>query len=358
MTKFLIHGGYFSRNYGDYVLIDKTIKKIKSVTPHAEVGLAMAPASVREEFKNTIDNITIKNILSVDKVLFTGGGYLGERDFRIFKWSILCVYRQILLPIICIIFNKPYAYFGVEVGPLRYKFLSWLVGRVLDRAKFVLVRNEFSRDFCLSIMKNKSLVSLATDFAQNKKFLSSYDSSGFILNEGEKYIGIHVTKYLSKYNDFCDDISRTIKSFENKDYKIVFFTDSPSHNNLINDELFIFKDVFDKEKHIFIPYKGPELTTCLLGSLSAVITSKLHVGIVGLTMGCVPLSLPSHNKTIHYYNQVGYPELCLYKSSSDTLSQSLKRFIDLVDSKSISLPSKSIEAEKLINLKIKEFVTN
>jgi polysaccharide pyruvyl transferase WcaK-like protein len=320
MNKYLVHGGYYSKNFGDYLLIKKTIDEIKVIDPNCEVGLAMAPSNVSAEFKN-ISSITIKDLLAVKKVVFTGGGYLGERDYKILKWSILCLYRQILLPFLCILFNKEYAYFGVEVGPLRFRFLRYLTGKALSKAKYVYVRNNESFQLCMKIMDRVEHLELVTDFAQNKKYLQKFSEQvgvhcdGSII-AGKKIIGIHVTKYSSNYDLLIPYLNKLLTKLAAEGYKFVFFTDSPAHDNFIEDPSFIFSDFYDHELMSFIKYQGPENTALLLSKFNAVITSKLHVGIVSVTMGSVPLSLPSHNKTVRYYKQIRHPELCLYQFKS------------------------------------------
>ncbi len=362
MAKFLVHGGYYSRNYGDFILIDKTIKAIRLASPDACIGLAMAPKIVRDEFDD-LDDITFLSILKVDKVIFTGGGYLGERDYKVFLWSLLCLYRQIFLPLICIFLGKPYSYFGIEVGPLRYKFLRKIVGFILDRAEKVIVRNKFSLDFCSLIMKKKNKVILGTDFAQNKKFLERYKSDvsvGCDLKSTtmKKKIGIHVTSYLPIYKTVNDSLCDYFAGLASIGYDLIFFTDSPAHDNLVNDNSFLFKDLYNHSTSEFIPYQGPQNTTCLLMELDGIVTSKLHVGIIGLTFGAVPLSLPSHNKTPRYYDQVNLPELCLYKKDIKSQRYAIDRFdYHLKLGKKINLPCVNIAREKQLHDLLIDFVT-
>ncbi|MDX7949436.1 polysaccharide pyruvyl transferase family protein [Aeromonas caviae] len=358
MTKFLVHGGYFSRNYGDYILIEKIVNRIKEANPLSDVGLAMAPKHVKEEFGDIVSDLSIKNISVVDKVVFTGGGYLGQRDYSVLKWSVLCVYRQILLPLLCIFLKKPYAYFGVEVGPIKYSFLKKMIGFVLDRSEFVITRNEFSFNFSKSIMSEHSKIYLATDYAQNKNYLSRYCNNEVFDFKHKKTIGIHVTKYSEKYKVFFNEITYKVTELERKGYEILFFSDSPSHDYLIQNDGFMFKSIFDPNRHKFISYAGPESTTNILSMLSGVITSKLHVGIIGATFGCVPLSLPSHNKTIHYYNQIKFKKLCLYDAENINIDESLDIFTNLVCDGGIDIPEENIRLEAFINDMLDKFVSS
>jgi polysaccharide pyruvyl transferase WcaK-like protein len=42
-----------------------------------------------------------------------------------------------------------------------------------------------------------------------------------------------------------------------------------------------------------------------------IVTSKLHVGIVGIATGCKVISIPTHSKTIRLYKQLGLENFCI-----------------------------------------------
>jgi polysaccharide pyruvyl transferase WcaK-like protein len=50
--------------------------------------------------------------------------------------------------------------------------------------------------------------------------------------------------------------------------------------------------------------EAPWKTTAVLGEMDAVLTTKLHVGIVAWALGVMPCSLSKHGKTVRFYQQI------------------------------------------------------
>src|SRR6202007_2101045 len=68
----------------------------------------------------------------------------------------------------------------------------------------------------------------------------------------------------------------------------------------------------------------------LIGGVDGIVTTKLHVGIVGCAMEKPVISMPGHSKTPRFYKQVGLSEQCISQSGDwrPELTQKLEDWAD------------------------------
>src|SRR5699024_10102591 len=106
------------------------------------------------------------------------------------------------------------------------------------------------------------------------------------------------------------------------------------------------KDKDDKLKNILnekgislsiIPYQNPDKLINNLQEMDKIITSKLHVGIVGYALGKRTLSIPFHPKTIRFYEQIKREEFCIPVQNINTqlLCDKFEQLNSLVTSKNL-----------------------
>src|SRR5690606_18712814 len=74
----------------------------------------------------------------------------------------------------------------------------------------------------------------------------------------------------------------------------------------------------------------PRTLIATLKCADLVITNKLHVGIVSVSLNGRVISIPTHHKTVRFYDQLGLGDCCI--ATSNLSAQTLARSFDLLNS--------------------------
>lgn len=312
-----VHGSYYNKNFGDYLLINRVLKELKNTN---EVVLPFSKEKVRIEFGTSTRKVKLSDFFNAKLCIFGGGGYLGEPPKSINKWSINFLWRHFLPFLLMKMFGIEVKIIGAGFGPISKFWLRPFVSYMLKNSSIVCLRDSESIQYAKDV-NPKITYTLVTDLAQDKDFLNS-----LCLSENcnfEKYIAVHAGLQLN--DEYADNIISKLVELHELGYKIKYFADSPSHNNEVCAKGFLF-NVSDDLNINFIEYVSPEDTLKIIKESSGVITGKLHVGIVGSTYGLPVLSIPLHHKTIRYYRDVERVNVCCLKDAP------LEQFLDCLSS--------------------------
>ncbi|PIG94075.1 polysaccharide pyruvyl transferase family protein [Gloeocapsopsis sp. IPPAS B-1203] len=321
-----IHGSYYNNNFGDLLLIKLVENWVKSKV-NSTIVYPMVDKQEQKEFKEHFPNsfIGIKQRETWQALVCTGGGYLGEPNWSHGKklggkWNKQFFRRHVLPAEICIWSNTPYAIVGVEAGPLSNIFVRHEVKRILSHASVLSVRNIESKKFIQDTLGIDSEVIVAPDAALT---ISKEDIPTTALNyvdsllapyQGMISLGIH---YPSRF--LCDTpqaellrqgLFSTLAS--TPDVLPVVFSDCGS-NNVPSDTEKLAKIIHNStgKECLSLPFKGIWETAALISKLSAILTTKLHVGIVAYALGVHCESFATHQKTPRFYKQIGRASQCI-----------------------------------------------
>lgn len=258
----------------------------------------------------------IRGILKSDKIVFIGGGYLGERPNRKLSWNLRLVYKHLSIGLIAKFLNKPYIFIGVGAGPLSYGFTRKLVTYLCNNSEKVIVRDVESKDYLLEYGVNRNKIKTTVDsilLLQKKDVNKEWDQKykkvfDIDQNVNKTHIGVHLQASSSKDEKIKTIISDLKKYCEGlTEFQIVVFNDTykkSPNDNLLN----MLYQEFEKNKVTNVEYKHPEQLIALINNLDILITTKLHSGIVANCLGKYTLSISVHNKTERLYKQLNIIE--------------------------------------------------
>lgn len=284
---FFIHGSYYKKNFGDYLLIKRLANEIDS----QYVRLPFSSRDVLEEFGGEFDKLKFSDFFNTKACVFGGGGYLGEPPKGIKRWSFGFLKRHFIPFVICKIFGIPIYIIGTGFGPISSPWLRPIVRYMLNKSQIVWLRDKESVDFAQEIAPNCS-IEMVTDLAQDKKFLLDESSNSNLVTSENKYISIHVGLVLSDEFRLATEIM--LERLAKEGYEFIFFSDSPGHNNnLISGEV-EFSDFRKNYSHLIkdICYEQACDVVKIINDSKGIITGKLHVGIVASTLSKPVLSFP------------------------------------------------------------------
>lgn len=307
-----IHGSFMTDNYGDFLLY----YVVRKIVDRYKDKYNIYSSDVHRSYDNYCDVERKSKIFAIknsDIVIFAGGGYFGEPDKRKILWNIRCIFKH-LLPAYLISKRKiPYAIIGVETGPLKFGISRILLKSICNNASLISIRNNESKRFLESIGVNKKImmnpdwiIGIERDILFDKK----YDLDTRV-KDGCRKILIHLT---TKPNEGKENVINDLIKFqqENRDVYYLLVCDQKRYTQEKRvQELY---DRFDKERTIINKYDGPWKLTKLIDYCDAVLTDKLHVGIVATKLNKEVVSVANHSKSVKFYRLINREEWTNYMS--------------------------------------------
>ena len=309
MKNLYIHGHFINDNYGDFLLyyaIEKILEKYENkynwYSSNVDESYDKYCKVYRKEKKEAIN--------TCDLAIFTGGGYFAKPIVHTYKWDIKCLIRHIL-PAYRIYKRKmPYIIVGVEVGPMSLFLNKYLLKKIFNGAKKVSVRNEESKKFLKKIkVKNKIEVNPDWIMSMDEKDFQNSDIDDFIYKKNKKNIFVHISSSINetgvKY--VINDLIKYQSEHENIRY--IFGCDQDK--TIQKERVKLIYDKFNNNDNKLLNYKNPWYLTEVLKNVDAVITNKLHVGIVSTIFKKEVICVAKDSKTIRFYNQIGRSEYAI-----------------------------------------------
>lgn len=310
-----VHGSYFGNNFGDVLLVSLFAERITAMG--YTVTLPYADTSYRDLTGfNTGKQVAQQAVAGV----FCGGGYFGEPSNRRLVWSFRNYTRHVRPYLFFVRKGLPYGVFGVGYGPITYEPFHSLSKKIFNNAKCIFVRDMESADIAqrYGVSREIGVLSDAVISLKESDIPTQFrERSDEFYREakGSYTIGVHLTNKYKNEEDFANVVSGIKKSvIKEKDCKVVFIIDGKSRTNRkLKQEIDaeILKSELSIKGSIIWSYENHWDLVSLISGLDMVVTSKLHVGIVGASLGVNVISIPYHSKTKRFYAQIGYPDRCL-----------------------------------------------
>lgn len=317
-----VHGSYFANNFGDTLLIKLLCDRVASIVGPQNVYLAVdGLAEEQQAIGYPVLPKEKKHLAS--HLLFAGGGYFGEPHGHFLermKWSLrnqkrhLSWWRDFR--------NARCSILGVGYGPITDPLFRWRVKKLVKVADPVLLRDQESLSY-LRCDKAKVCV----DYALSIK--------GRVEPKDKRTIGLHL--YGIDDDRRLEIINAVTTRYPNED--IILLDDSGVSTS---SEQLMTRVV--KLRHgNSVTTKSYEDVTALLeliDNCKLLITTKLHVGIVGIASGAKVISLPIHQKTIRLYRQLDLEAFCVPQTQYSV--QRLEKMFPLLDN---FVPNRQVIAE-------------
>lgn len=309
MAKIMLHGATMGTNFGDFLFAKLFYEKICEYNKDGETYFYESKYAMSDFFKSRLKYNTSyskKKLLEADALIYISGGYFGERRKGI-KESVLRFLRYMFVGCCFLIRNKPIAIIGVGAGPLSMAFLRFITKKIFNHASVITVRDEESKKYLEDYhIRNEILVTSDT-----VQVLSANDFNIFYDRwvEGEfkskKYIFLHVNPYKNGNELIIEKIVKPLNEFlkNHQEYGVIIGCDQ--YNQSVEELKKVKKHVMCDNTLLY--YYDEPLSLCsLLNQVDLIITTKLHVGIVGAICSKSVISISGHSeKILRYYQQIG-----------------------------------------------------
>ncbi len=354
MKKILLHGAFFSSNYGDVLFSDifKATLEQKSTVLLGNIGQYVKERNGIKKHKSEFFSL-----LESDAVVFAPGGYFGEPDEKglsLFRWRLRMIRKHAYLGVLAKLLRKPYCIIGIGVGPIHFKIGKRIVKSIFDGAKLVTVRDDESYNYLKEMNVKNPRISVSVDsiLCKGEEFssaVSCLEAIADIKDNDGRILLLHITSGGENGLEVCRAVREFISNREN--FKLIICTDFEMKRE--NKYIESVKGVFANMEYTFLDY-SPELLTSAINSADLVVTSKLHVGVVAASFSRSVLSFPVHSKTVRFYKQIGAPDRCI--PMKEITKEQVLMMLDRYERVPVSVTKDLINRSKLNYSILDEFV--
>lgn len=361
MKSVYIHGSYFGNNYGDVLLVDLFAQRVRGYG--YEPVFPFANNLYKEQTGVKVGRVQADNVAAG---IFCGGGYFGEPGSNKLKWSFRNYLRHNKAYKLMNSNKIDYGVFGAGFGPISFNPFKGSACNIMKGASDVVVRDDKSKQF-IELYTSRKDVDVAADVVISlklsdipQKYVDLVSAKYKSILSKPHVVGIHVTDMFdddSTFKHIKGAIARI--SNENPDIYFLFLSDGTSRLGKKLKQTVDAENIansLDDDKFSYYTYENHWEMTYLLSRLDLVITSKLHVGIVSTAMNVSVISIPYHQKTIRYYEQVEARERCLEHINSEMdVYNHIRKFIF---SDAISVPKSVLDSSENVFKRMESFLNN
>lgn len=297
-----IHGCYHNRNFGDLLILDLVSEAIEQFSGRP----ALCPWINESELQNVrpLAGKGLRSVPSAALAVLGGGGYLTDDES---KGSTKRLLRYLVPALIWRGCGIPYAIIGVGAGPQLSRLGASMVRSICGGAAVLAVRDQESKDILIRSGVNSSRIEVTADWAlsltrdQLPELAKARARALVSAQPNSINLGLHLSMQEGSTQKIKRIISETGKALAGRDdVKVLFIFDHLETNKKIiaeaADECLRNYIIIDKQPHW--------VTAAIIAELDAVITTKLHVGIVAFALDVPAFSIASHEKTQRFYRQI------------------------------------------------------
>ena len=346
MKKIMLHGATDcgSSNYGDYLYGEIVYKYLK------DKGYDVCFYNPSSFFVENLEGYKQQNLFNkkeADGILYIPGGYFGEGHDARFRDNFVQFLRFMPLGIWASYNRKKMGVLAIGAGPNKNLFMNFGIKRICKKSGFVTTRDYESYQ-ALNKLVGSNNIKQCGDIIITQEYHNSVvdEQVNDILDKvnGKKIILVHYNHDRKALDLFAQSIKKFIE--ENNDFVVVVTADTIMNGN---KELFdIFKNNVECNC-FYYEYKTPTGLTSMIEHSDLIITSKLHLGVVGCVLNKSVIPVACHpEKTYRFYESINEQDrfLNLYNTSVDEIVNVLRNYKNkpiAIKPEIIGIASKSFE---------------
>lgn len=348
--KVMLHGAVNLSNYGDYLFAELfyTTLRNKGVQAefynHPKYGISSFFA---EHLGYTPKECGLKEMVKeCDAFVFFSGGYFTEPSVKGLLAETHHIHRYLYPASFFMKVGKPIYALGVGAGPFKDAAFSKKARTILNYAAKVTVRNEESLRYCEEFGIRNDIQVTADTALVIREFLEKEKQNvlKFEMEEGTKMLLFHIDSNAQVTEKMREIIVPAVTRFlkEHSDYRLYLAADGVKKDRHYQD----YEAMFGGFDPIVLKYDDPWKLTRQIERADLIVTTKLHVGIVGSALGRSVVSFPFvSNKTTRFYRQIGEADRCV--PLSEITSEQAYQMLETYQDKTIVIPQELIDKAKL-----------
>lgn len=338
--KIMLNGFVQETNFGDVLFAHLFYRKCRELGFESVDFWQTKKYGVGESVRKELGYSTKKSMLSclfADAYILISGGSLGENVSN--RQTVRMRYLRFVLPArLYELMGKPVYILGVGGGPVENKWLRKRMVRMLDGATVIQFRDEETRAYFEQYgVKNKMVVTSDTAQVITREMLPELAVKRELdaFAAGRKKLFLHLSEN-DKVNEqiLAQELPGVIRFLdEHPEYVLVTGFD----NVRVADPAERLRNLpavkaLQARGDVFLYNYTESWQLCaLLAEMDCIITQKLHVGVLGATLGRSVVSFPVHReKTQRYYRQIGEAGRSVHMSevTPDVVFAQLEKYHD------------------------------
>lgn len=306
--KILLNGATVGTNFGDFLFAKIFQNEVAKQVGMDNTYWYESRFAYSDFFKENLQNAKQYKLKQIDGLVYISGGYFCGND-KTWKNYVIRYLSYFAIGFKCIVHRIPYGIFGVEVGRSNSRIIRWVQKKLLRKAKIVTVRNKKSYDFTKSLGVDNVICTADTVFAMDESLFSDTPISDQIVNCPKKLLLLHINPTKEANSVIKARIIPVVNAFlqNHPDYGVVISADQYREGQEIALE--DIAQCLQCDLVIKNIYKNPLALCKVIQAVDTVVTTKLHVGIVGAKFSKAVISFSGHTEKIsRLYEELGEQE--------------------------------------------------
>lgn len=359
MSKILICGYYGFNNLGDEAILESTLSNLRKKFHDIDISVLSACVNTTEK-KYNVKGINrnkifmiIKSIFDSDLIVFGGGSLLQDATS---KRSII-YYLGIMF--ISLLMGKEIFLYSQGIGPIKGPFVRKLTKIVLNKIKYITVRDINSKKDLIEMGVTKPNIKVTSDpvIGVDKP---SKDLGLKLIRKYNENFDVNKATIGFAFRDWSDKekLRKVLVETSNKlkrelDANIIFI---PFHHEkdleIIND----IEDKLDKEVILIKDSYGMDEILSVIGNLDLLVGVRLH-SLIFSAVNHIPMIAISYDPKINYFMEsLGLDVFCdIDELNTEKLNSHIKKLLqDKENNKNYSIELQNIKEKLEINDKIVE----
>lgn len=303
MTKVLLNGATRGTNFGDFLFAKMFQEHIAEKVGAENVAWYTSRYAYSAYYRKYLKNSNQFPLKETDALVYISGGYFGGND-KTFKQFVTRYLSYFDIGIKFALRKKKYAIIGVEVAPSSSRWITAVQRFILRRASVLTVRNEESFRAVKAMGINNAICTADSVFAMPVSLFSGVEAPAMD-GVGTPRLLVHMNPIKAKNEKIIRRVVPVVNRFvkNHPEYHVVLACDQYSQEQRAAlDEVAALID----GPVTTVEYDDPLALYRVIEQVDVVVTTKLHVGIVGARLGKSVISFSGHTEKIQrLYSQLG-----------------------------------------------------
>ena len=306
--KILLNGATAGTNFGDYLFA-----KMFQDTVVKQVGMENtywydSRFAYSDFYKQNLQNPKKYKLREMDGLVYISGGYFCGNDKK-WKDYVIRFLSYFLVGYRCMLRKVPFGIFGVEVGRSNSRIICHIQKKLLNKAEIVIVRNRASHEHATAFGVKNVICTADSVFAMKESLFADAGENQQLRSCQKKCLLLHINPQKARNQQIKEKVVPIVNAFlrNHPEYAVVISPDqfSAGQDEALDDIAQQLQcDVIIKNR-----YEDPLALCKVIQSVDTVVTTKLHVGIVGAKLHKSVISFSGHTEKIsRLYEELGEKE--------------------------------------------------
>jgi len=302
--KVMLNGATAGSNFGDFIFSKMFQAAVGGKVGKDNVYWYQTWLTYSDFYREHLNNSNTCDFSDIDALVYISGGYFCGND-KTLKDYVIRYLNYFAIGMKCLRKGIPYAVIGVEAAHSKSRLIEKVQKRILTGARVVTVRNMDSYQVAKAYGAERLICTADSVFAMDDSMYRDEAVPPEIAACTKKLLFLHVNPQIAQNYEIESKIVPIINDFltHHREYSVLVAADQANENQA--DAIRHTAGLLTSDVKTYT-YENP-LALCKVISLcDTVVTTKLHVGIVGMKLSKSVISFSGHvEKISRLYEQMG-----------------------------------------------------